>query len=57
MENLLSIGMFIVGILVGGFLIWLILRTKIQESRDRGKTEGESERATLTERLQGEKSN
>lgn len=53
MEIILEALIFIVGILVGGFLIWLILRTKIQESRDRGKTEGESERATLTERLQG----
>ncbi len=53
MENLFFALIFVVEILIGGIIAWLILRTKIQEARDQGKMEGESERATLTERLQG----
>ncbi len=53
MENFFFALIFIAEILFGGFLAWLILRTKIQEARTQGKMEGESERATLLERLQG----
>ena len=53
MENLLLIIALISGFLWGGVFAWLILRAKIQEARSQGKVEGESERATLIERLQG----
>ena len=53
MENLLPIGMFVVGIFIGGFLAWFILRPKLQAAKNQGKAEVESERATLMERLQG----
>jgi len=53
MENLFFGLIFVVEILIGGIIAWLILRTKIQEARTQGKMEGESERAALTERLQG----
>jgi DNA recombination protein RmuC len=53
MEKLLPISMFIVGIFIGGFLAWFILRPKLQEAKNQGRAEVESERATLMERLQG----
>ncbi len=53
MEKLLPIGMFIVGIFIGGVLAWFILRPKLQEAKNQGRAEVESERATLMERLQG----
>lgn len=53
MDKLLPIGIFIVGIFIGGFLAWFILRPKLQEAKNQGKAEVESERATLMERLQG----
>ena len=54
MENVLLIVILsIVAFLVGGFSAWLIFRTKIREAARQAKGEGESERAILTERLQG----
>ena len=53
MENLSFALIFVAEILIGGIIAWLILRTKIQEAKDQGKMEAESERATLMERLQG----
>ena len=37
MEKLLPISMFIVGIFIGGFLVWFILRPKLQEAKNQGR--------------------
>jgi len=37
----------------GGLIVWLILRPRIQHEYDRARSESETERATLAERLQG----
>ncbi len=45
--------LIVVGFCLGGFSVWLIIRTRIEEAASRARAEGESERAILTERLQG----
>ena len=45
--------LIVVGFCLGGFSVWLIIRTKVEEAARRAGVEGESERAILTERLQG----
>jgi DNA recombination protein RmuC len=44
--------LFIVGMIVGGGLIWILFRTRIQTAADKAKVEGEAERAGLTATLQ-----
>jgi DNA recombination protein RmuC len=45
--------MLVLGLAIGGFAAWLVLKAKIQQAADKAKSEGETERATLNERLQG----
>src|SRR6266571_7477070 len=41
------------GLVVGGLVVWLLLRPRIKHEYNRAKSEFEGERATLVERLQG----
>jgi DNA recombination protein RmuC len=41
------------GLAVGALIVWLVLRPRIKHEYDRAKSESETERATLVERLQG----
>jgi DNA recombination protein RmuC len=43
----------LIGILIGAFCLWLVTRTKLRHEYDRARSEGETERATLTERIAG----
>ena len=51
MELVLPVSMLAVGLIVGTVSLWLVTRTKLKYEFDRGRAEGETERATLTERL------
>jgi len=51
-DYILPISLLVIGILVGGGSVWLVLRARIQHALERGKTDGEAERAALTERLE-----
>ena len=53
MEVLLPASMLVVGIVVGAFSLWFLTRTKLSYEFERGRAEGETERATLIERLSG----
>lgn len=53
MDFILPVITLLVGIGIGGAAIWVFLKAKIQQAAERTRAEGESERATLTERLQG----
>lgn len=53
MEIVFPVSMLAVGLAVGTISLWLITRTKLKYEFDRGRAEGETERATLTERLAG----
>jgi DNA recombination protein RmuC len=48
-----EIGMLIVGIVIGGAVVWIIFRTKITSSYERGKLEADADKATLAERASG----
>ena len=43
----------IAGLAVGALVVWLLLRPRIKHEYDRARSESETERATLVERLQG----
>ncbi|MFY9555729.1 MAG: DNA recombination protein RmuC [Blastocatellia bacterium] len=43
----------IIGLALGAFVVWLLLRARIKNEYDRARSESEAERATLVERLQG----
>ncbi len=45
--------MLIVGLAAGALVVWLVLRPRIKHEYDRARSESETERATLVERLQG----
>jgi DNA recombination protein RmuC len=45
--------MLALGVASGSVVVWLLLRTRIKHEYDRARSEFESERATLVERLQG----
>jgi len=45
--------MLITGLAVGALVVWLVLRPRIRHEYDRARSESETERATLVERLQG----
>jgi DNA recombination protein RmuC len=49
---LLVVGL-LVGLLTGAGAAWLVWRTKALSAYERGKNDGEAEKATLVERLQG----
>jgi DNA recombination protein RmuC len=51
MEIVFPVSMLAVGLLVGTVSLWLITRTKLKYEFDRGRADGETQRATLTERL------
>ncbi|HTG15845.1 MAG TPA: DNA recombination protein RmuC [Blastocatellia bacterium] len=45
--------MLALGLVLGGVVVWLVLRPRIKHEYDRARGEFEAERATLVERLQG----
>lgn len=51
MEILLLVAMVGIGLIVGGLSIWFVSRTKLKYEYDRGRSESETQLATLTERL------
>ncbi len=53
MEIVFPVSMLAVGLAIGTLSLWFITRTKLKYEFDRGRASGESERATLTERLAG----
>lgn len=53
MEVLLPASMLALGFVVGAFSLWLLSRTKLRYEFNRGRAEGDTERATLIERLSG----
>ena len=53
MEIVFPATMLALGLIVGSLSIWFVTRTKLKFEFDRGRAAGESERATLTERLAG----
>jgi DNA recombination protein RmuC len=52
-ENITPILMLVAGLALGGIAVWLALRPRIRHEYDRARSESETERATLVERLQG----
>src|SRR6266568_4257248 len=56
MENLVAILTLLIGLAVGAMVVWLVLRTRVKYEYDRARAEGESERATLAERILGKDS-
>ena len=53
MEILFPASMLAVGLIIGGLFVWLNNRTKLKHEYDRARSEVDSERATLAERLSG----
>lgn len=53
MEVLLPASMLALGFVIGAFSLWLLSRTKLRYEFERGRAEGDTERATLIERLSG----
>ena len=53
MEIVFPVSILAVGLAVGTVSLWFITRTKLKYAFERGRAAGESERATLTERLAG----
>ena len=45
--------MLVIGLAFGALVVWLVLRPRIKHEYDRARSESETERATLVERLQG----
>lgn len=56
MEVLLPASMLVLGFVAGAFSLWLLSRTKLRYEFERGRAEGDTERATLIERLSGKES-
>src|SRR5215203_4886473 len=54
MEIVFPVSMLAVGLLIGTLSLWFVTRTKLKYEFDRGRAHGETERATLTERLAGQ---
>lgn len=52
-DNVITILMLMVGVALGGIAVWLVLRLRIKHEYDRARSDSETERATLVERLQG----
>jgi DNA recombination protein RmuC len=53
MEIVFPVSMLAIGLVIGTVSLWFITRTKLKYEFERGRVEGESERATLIERLAG----
>lgn len=51
--NMVALIMLVLGLAIGGVLVWLILRSKLASAYERAKRDSEAERAILLERLQG----
>ena len=51
--NLQLVIALVSGLAVGALAVWLLLRPRIKHEYDRARSESETERATLVERLQG----
>jgi len=51
MNQLLPILLLFIGLAIGVTAAWLVLRNKIQNAYDRGKSDAEGERIALTERM------
>src|SRR5215204_1552968 len=51
MEIVFPVSMLALGLTIGTVSLWFITRTKLKYEVERGRTEGETERATLIERL------
>src|SRR5215212_3783243 len=51
MEIVFPVSMLALGLTIGTFSLWFITRTKLKYEFERGRTAGETERATLIERL------
>jgi len=50
MEIVFPVSMLVIGLVVGTVSLWFITRTKLKYEFERGRAEGETERATLIER-------
>jgi DNA recombination protein RmuC len=48
-----AIIMLVLGLAIGGFAAWFVLKAKIQQAAEKARSEGEVERAAITERLLG----
>jgi len=55
MEYIAPALVLLIGIAVGGGLVWLLMRAKIQHARQRGQSEGEVERVELATTLEQER--
>src|ERR671918_3133980 len=53
MEIVFPVSMLAIGLVVGTVSLWFITRTKLKYEFERGRVAGETERATLIERLAG----
>src|SRR5690349_5366409 len=53
MEVLLPVSTMALGLALGAFTLWFLTRTKLNYEFNRGRATGETERATLIERLNG----
>jgi DNA recombination protein RmuC len=51
MINMTAVLIFVVGVVAGGFFVYLLARLKIREAEERGRMEGEADRPALMERL------
>ena len=51
MEYIAPAAVLLLGLAIGGLTAWLLLRAKIQDAYDRGKSSTEAETAALAERL------
>ena len=56
MEIVFPVSMLAIGLVIGTVSLWFITRTKLKYEFERGRAEGETERATLIERLAGKDS-
>lgn len=52
MDFILPVVTLLIGVATSGCAVWFVLKSRIQQAADVARAEGETERATLTERLQ-----
>src|ERR671933_466836 len=55
MEIVFPVSMLAVGLTIGAVSLWLITRTKLKYEFERGRAQGETERAVLQTRLEEER--
>src|SRR5438093_10166020 len=51
MEHIFTIVWLSIGVLIGGFGVWALLKTKVQTEYERGKSEANTEVSILRERV------